>query len=193
MKSIGPALALIACGASRAPSSAPQALPAPASRAIGAGCDPAKEAYACSAERTELLVCDARRWRVAGKCAGAEHCVSSTSKIKCDDTIADVGSPCEGDGDKACSANGSALLECTRATMIVTSPCRGPKGCVVNAGVPTCDRTIAEVGDACDADGEVACTSKGDAVLQCRDKKMQQTTVCNCRVSVSGTSVRCVD
>jgi len=104
-----------------------------------------------------------------------------------------VGARCAIESDNACSSDGAALLRCKSGTMVERSRCRGAKGCVVIAGTPTCDRTVAEVGDACDAESETACTPKGDAVVQCRGKTMIQTTVCNCRVSASGTTVRCVD
>lgn len=185
------AIATAGCGVSRAQTTA-ETLPTPRSVAVGASCDRVKEAYACMADRETLLVCDAARWRVAARCSGVEHCVTRSSTIKCDETISEVSAPCAADGDSACSSDGSRLLECTSGAMVETSRCRGAKGCAVVAGVPTCDRTSAEVGDACGAEGEVACTVKGDAIVECRHKVMVQSTVCSCRVDVAGMSVRCV-
>jgi hypothetical protein len=189
MRAFGACIAILcACGA-RTPSAVEAS---PAALAVGASCDPAKDAYTCASDHIALLACDARRWRVAAQCEGAEHCVSTTSKIKCDDTVGAAGMSCASEGDMACAKDGSALLACTHGAMIETSRCRGPKACVVLAGVPTCDRTVAEEGDACDAEREVACNVKGDAILECRNKTMVQTTVCTCGVSASGTTVRCM-
>jgi hypothetical protein len=168
---------------------APSATPASSSVVVGAPCDPAREAYACTTDHTRVLVCDARRWRVAGKCGGAEHCASAASKLKCDETLADVGAPCVTEGDTACASDGSALLACAHGVMSETSRCRGAKACAVLAGTPTCDRTTAQAGDRCDAEGEAACTPNREAIVECRSHEMVQTTVCHCRAS--GAEVRC--
>ena len=181
------ALILVACGGSQTSKAT-----APSSLAVGESCDPARDAYACTSDGLQMLVCDARHWKLAAKCAGAARCVSTPTKIKCDDTISEAGAPCASEGDVACASDGSALLACTNKTMIETSRCRGDKGCAVVAGTPTCDRTIAEPGDRCDAESEVACTPNHEAIVECRNKTMVQTTVCHCRMSVAGTSVRCL-
>ena len=162
--------------------------PVPSSVAVGAACAP-RDTYACAPSRMEVLVCDARRWRVVEACAGPKHCRSSGSKIECDDTIADLGGACATDDSMACAIDGSALLRCKGGRMTEASLCRGPKRCVVDGTRPTCDRTIAEDGDRCDAESEVACTPKGDAIVECRNHTMVQTTVCRC--TVSGNDVRC--
>jgi hypothetical protein len=180
-------LAFSACGRAHAPLSATPA--SSAALAAGAPCDRAKDAYACTTDHAQVVVCDARRWRVAGKCGGAEHCVSTRTKLACDETLADVGAPCITEGDTACASDGAALLACVHGVMSETSRCRGAKGCAVLAGTPTCDRTTAEAGDRCDAEGEAACAPNREAIVECRSHVMVQTTVCHCRAS--GTEVRC--
>lgn len=145
--------------------------------------------YACGADRTQVLVCDARRWRVGGKCAGAKHCAETSTKIICDDTLGEPGMPCAEEGNTACAFDGASLLTCTKGVMGETSRCRGAQACVVRADVATCDRTVARAGDRCDADGEFACTEDHEAVVECHDHVMVQRSVCHCRVT--GRELQC--
>ncbi len=188
---------LVACGG--AGTSAPKAkvdpLPSPTasttSLVAGAPCNPEKDDWECANDHASVMRCSGARWVLAGECPGPEHCVSTKSKIKCDDTWANVGMRCVADGNMACAFDKSAVLQCTDGVMSEALHCRGAGGCSVRSDLPTCDMTISEVGDRCRGDGEAACTPDHRALVQCRDHVMVKTSACsNCTVT-DKTTIDC--
>lgn len=89
-------------------------------------------------------------------------------------------------------ADAALALEC-RDQVWIAIPCRGPKGCLVEAGNVLCDMSLNQPGDGCPlaAEGQVTCkTPERDAILECRDGALVQTRPCpGC--AGSGDRLRC--
>jgi len=62
-------------------------------------------------------------------CRGMHGCRKQFDKIECDDTLANLGDPCDTEGDISCSVDKTALLTCKGSKMTHTKNCRG--GCSV--------------------------------------------------------------
>lgn len=110
------------------------------------------------------LSCRAFTWRLDA-CRGPAACTPQGEAVHCDQRVADEGDSC-GDDARACSADGTKLLQCDGARMTAVRSCRGPRGCHHDEGEPACDQGAAEIGDPCDADGS-HCASDGHAILRC--------------------------
>ncbi len=156
----------------------------------GARCDGASDGYECGADKASVMKCDGGRWTLVGECLGPKGCTSA-QKISCDDSIADVNEPCATEGSAACSRDGSRLLECSGGAMIQRASCRGELHCQVRGGTPTCDTRIAQAGDPCGGDGEVACAVDGRSLLRCTNHVMVETRTCPDSCAVKGTEILC--
>jgi hypothetical protein len=143
------------------------------------------DAIACSVDHKEALRCVNRRFVLDETCKGPTGCkVASPAKISCDNNVADVNDPCQLEGDYACTTDRSLALRCERHTMRPLNTCRGPKQCVILPRPNTdrvdfsCDDSIAEEGDACDTNGEEACTMDRKGMFVCRGNKFGSLKPC---------------
>jgi len=75
-----------------------------------------------------------------------------------------AGDACTGSG--ASCVDPSSALFCS-STALKPMSCRGPAGCKAANNVVTCDDTIAQLGDGCDEENEVACQPDKKAALEC--------------------------
>jgi len=159
--------------------------------APGEPCDVSQNDYECGPDKVSVVRCTAKHWKLAGKCPGPKGCTSQKQKVSCDDSVADIGMPCATEGSAACSGDKRALLQCKNGMMMEQAKCRGAAGCDATSGVPKCDSTIAEVGDACGNDDEAACSSDGKQLLRCRSHVMAATQACKKTCKVAGTEISC--
>ena len=95
-------------------------------------------AYACSADRATVLVCNAVRWGVTSACRGERGCsVDDGGKVACDDCAALVGDPCDTEGQLACSVDGNVELVCAASYFAKKRECR--RSCVATPETVVCD------------------------------------------------------
>ncbi len=69
--------------------------------------------------------------------------------------------------------------------------CRGPNACRVTGSSVDCDQSLANLNDACDEEGNYACTVDKKASLKCVGKKWTMDEQCPNSCSVSSTEVAC--
>jgi hypothetical protein len=106
--------------------------------------------------------------------------------MRCDQSIARKGDACWIAETDACSEDGHTLLRCASHERSLAVACRGPLGCEPEGffdGKGTldrafCDQSVADVGEACVAEGAGACSSDGRALLACRSGKFAQVSAC---------------
>jgi len=146
----------------------------------------APDSIACTPDHKEALRCTNKRFVLDETCKGPTGCkVDSTQKISCDNDIADVNDPCHFIGDYACTTDRSLVLKCEGNKMVPLNTCRGPKQChilsVANKDKVEflCDDSVAQDGDACDTNGEDACTIDKKGMLVCRGNKFGSWRSCS--------------
>jgi hypothetical protein len=143
----------------------------------GEPCDIGDDGYECTVDKTSVIQCKGKHWKVVGKCPGPNACTSDKQKVKCDDSVADVGMACAFDNTFACSADKKLLLHCKSGAMVEDSKCR--------------DTTIAEAGDSCITEDESACSVDSSHMLKCRSGTMAAVQTCKGGCKLVGTEVHC--
>jgi hypothetical protein len=90
--------------------------------------------YACTTDKKLALKCGVdHKMAALNTCKGAKACrvfeKPEEKKVEfvCDDSVADVGDPCDEAGEKACSVDLKSILECKANKFVPLSPCAG--GC----------------------------------------------------------------
>jgi hypothetical protein len=135
-------------------------------RRAGGRCTLAEEklVVGCATPATALQCVDLRLREVP--CRGPVGCTGAGS---CDQTVAEPGEPCRGDGtrESACSAGSMSTLVCQDGVFAVGRRCRGPLGCAPSPAAVACDQTIAEEADACLEEATGACSVDRKSVLWC--------------------------
>jgi hypothetical protein len=171
--------------------SAPALAIAVALAALACARKPPKPGDVCKIEDEGTMVCAGpttallcrgsrlveRACRGPGGCKGADHAT-------CDMSLGREGDACTPPDLYApivCAEDEGAILVCKDGKLALDMRCRGPKGCnpkdMDSARKFACDRTIGEVGDACNvrgwqADGLGACSVDKKASLVCdKDEK----------------------
>lgn len=164
---------------------------------VGAVCAIEQEGTFVCADAKTGLVCQASRRREI-PCRGPKGCAGEKN-ASCDTSLAREGDACVEAGDtvggtlRVCSENKSALLACRDGHRTLDLRCRGPKGCDPTKPHPengpddACDRSLGEVGDACNTrgwDGESlgACSVDKKALLKCdkdENGKLVVSRVCD--------------
>jgi len=127
---VGTILLFTAC--SPAPSPAPVVAappPGPSSGArlgrlgVGAASGGRCEAeFACSPDRTMALRCDGDAMALFSRCRGPRGCRVGENGVLCDQSIAEIGDACTGDG-AACALDGLNLLVCRGGRFTLKSAC----------------------------------------------------------------------
>jgi hypothetical protein len=86
----------------------------------GAPGDPCERrgSYACSTDGKTMLVCTGTSLAAASSCRGPNGCRIdiATSKVDCDDTVAEVGDPCDEARRITCATDHKAELVCVGVT-----------------------------------------------------------------------------
>jgi hypothetical protein len=144
---------------------------------------------ACAVDAVELLRCDGGRFVSAGRCGGPAGCVVERGAIACDTSRGEAGDPCRDRDEVTCARDAKSALACTAGRLTTRTTCRGPRGCAIDdARKLRCDDSIAEPDDACDLDGQAACSSDGTAELRCVAGKFARVRVCRrppCKATAS--------
>ncbi len=157
----------------------------------GEPCDLGDDGYECTVDKKTVLQCKGKHWKSVGKCAGPNGCTSDKQKVKCDDSISDVGTACAFENQFACSSDKKLLLHCKNGAMVEDSKCRGPKGCDPTASTAKCDTTVAKAGDSCVTEDESACSVDSSQMLRCRSGMMTTVQTCKGGCKLVGTEVHC--
>lgn len=149
----------------------------------GDGCE-TDDDVSCSTDKKAALECHNNKFEVGSTCKGPKGCVLDGDKISCDDDVADENDPCHFDDDYACTSDKQRVLRCKDKKMVAYNACRGPNGCVIKEEPVEhkiefeCDDTVAQVGDACDTEGNPACSVDKANLLQCKSGTFQQHRAC---------------
>jgi hypothetical protein len=138
------------------------------------------------ADGTSALVC-VNDVLTAVPCHGTKGCMSTSTTIECDNSLATVGDICLTQGDISCAADHKAALECDNGKFKVAGTCKGADGCQLKPGNRiACDSNVAESGDPCHTNGDYACAMDKKFVLKCDDHKFGEIATCRgpkaCRV-----------
>lgn len=137
-----------------------------------------KGSEALCVDDATALSCKGGRF-VEVACAGPSGCAKYSGGASCDTTVAAPGGACMGDDDeRACSPDGTRALVCNGATFDVDLECRGPRGCTMSGRAPSCDTSVARIGDRCRPQGALACNEDRDQLLVCRHGKMELSRAC---------------
>jgi len=127
----------------------------------GDGCDPVwSSAPACDDEAKKELVCNKTGvFAFKRHCRGPKGCVVKDGKATCDDSVQEVGDPCESLPEQ-CNKDGRAMLICNFG-MVAEKACPGPEGCKKSSGgVVSCDTGFSYIGVPCEKKGQLACTKR---------------------------------
>jgi len=158
------------------------------------------ESHACTTDFTRVVECkNGERFVVRSTCRGPAGCTVTGRRISCDETIADVGDPCQPTGadDYSCSSDGKSETRCdaASATVVHSQDCRGPRACGVDHDTVRCDVTVAREGEACRPEGLVACAEDGKVELACSPQQQwAKKRACprrGCSVSPDGRTFVC--
>jgi hypothetical protein len=82
------------------------------------------EDLACSTDGKALLKCKKDHYAVEFTCKGPLGCKVDGTKVRCDDDIADVGDPCNGEGNWACTPDKKQLLSCHQGKFKSDQQCK---------------------------------------------------------------------
>jgi hypothetical protein len=146
---------------------------------------------ACTPDGKQFLECKGNKLVQTGTCSGPRGCYPSGNELRCDQSQANPGDICSGDG-VACGTDPKQLMRCKDGKFVLDGACRGASGCRDIAGRIECDQTIGAVGDKCEGTGS-ACDPDGKALLTCKNNKLERVNACRgpegCQVV--GPNVRC--
>jgi hypothetical protein len=151
--------------------------------AVNDGCNTPDDA-ACSPDFKNALLCKHGAFAVAETCKGPGGCKVAGDTITCDNDVSDPGDPCRASGDYACTSDRGTVLRCDANKMTVLNTCRGPKACAIVAHPAenkvefVCDDSLAQDGDACDTNGEEACSMDKKSILVCNANKFSGAKPC---------------
>jgi hypothetical protein len=95
---------------------------------VNDACDQPND-VACAVDHKFALECQNGKFALAETCKGARGCVVDGDKISCDNDVADLGDPCQTEGDYACTADKLMALKCTAHKFEALNTCRGEEAC----------------------------------------------------------------
>lgn len=152
------------------------------------------EHFSCGTDKKSELKCKDGTWQLVAKCAGPKGCEAQGMFVKCDQSVANEGDPCEPgtSGESfACTADKKAELKCDGGKWKLFSKCQGPKACEVQGLFVKCDNTVAAVGDPCSKDGDPACSLDGKSIVECKGGKYAVAQACAGSCKVDGMFIKC--
>jgi hypothetical protein len=166
---------------------------------VGDSCDEVGD-FACAVDKKAALSCKDNKFVVEETCKGARACALQKDGLYCDNDLADQGDPCHTEGDYACTNDKKLALKCADThVMVALNTCKGAKGCRV-LELPeqkkvefVCDDAVADANDACDENGEQACTVDRTTLLQCSNNKFLFLKACagGCSFDPNGDKFAC--
>ena len=164
----------------------------------GDGCDTAGD-VACGVDHKSALECQGGKFAVAETCKGARACEVQGDKISCDNDVADLDDPCRIEADYACTSDKLVALKCVAKKFQSLNTCRGKDGCRV-LELPEekktdflCDDSIAQENDACDTEGEEACSMDKTQIFRCKSAHFAKDHDCpgGCSFDEKGETFVC--
>lgn len=87
--------------------------------------------HACGLDKKSHLVCKGGKFTLVENCRGEKACREVGDKIDCDDSLANVGEPCDTADNHACAVDGKAVLKCNGSKWTADDACKGRKVCKV--------------------------------------------------------------
>lgn len=146
----------------------------------------------CSPDGKHLVRCNGGKYTFT-LCRGPGGCNTKDGDSTCDQSRAEVGDACGTTTGSACSLDGKQMVRCDGGKFVATEVCRGELGCHGADGKVQCDKSRAEIGDACTDGG--ACSADGKQVLTCKDGKMALRYACRGAVGcqLEGGNVKCAE
>jgi len=92
----------------------------------GASCTASNEGNgSCTPDGKSLLICKGGKMIVAATCKGMHGCREAFNKLECNQTISDLGDPCEDwEGKPACSTDKKTRLVCKNGKMVKDKVCK---------------------------------------------------------------------
>jgi hypothetical protein len=129
---------------------------------------------------------------VVGGCKGVTDVAGADARIEPDGAAreARAGAACTGDA-LVCTDDARAMLACDAGRFVVRTTCGGARGCAVDGGRVACDDSIASMGDACDLDGQAACSADGTTELRCVHSTFTRVRVCHHSCKASDAEILC--
>jgi hypothetical protein len=98
--------------------------------------------YACSKDGKTALGCRNGRFELASSCDGPKACAITgpvgAQKVQCDDSIADLGSPCDKEGHYACLRDRSRIIQCRAHVFVADDKCKKTERCAVKSETVGC-------------------------------------------------------
>jgi len=138
----------------------------------------------CAEDGKSVLVCRGGKLTASLVCPKGD-CHAFGRHADCAAIVAKAGSPCPTDSDTYCAEDERSLLKCKNGLLEASRPCHGKQGCHGGKN-PTCDDTLAAIGDACTLSGLVVCAEDGESELVCHNGRFIVSRACKksgCKVT----------
>ncbi len=130
------------------------------------------DSIVCDGSQKIQLACADGKLVAQRTCHGALGCQTVPGGgVRCDRTQALEGEDCRDEGSGACDMSKKNVLVCQGGHFRTQMHCLGPVGCELPGNYSVrCDKSIVEIGEACDEGGSVSCSPDGKQV-KCDDGK----------------------
>lgn len=158
----------------------------------GDACMGEDDEYACTPDSKRVLGCKNGHYETLFECRGKGGCSIAGKAYTCDTSVAQKGDPCKA-GTNACSVSGDLLFACNDGKFGLHRYCRGAKGCTVTSEGPTCDESIALIGDPCGVSGRIACGNDGKTQLICQGGTYAKSLTCKTACVVTNKPGHAID
>lgn len=95
---------------------------------------------ACSLDGKSVLACDAQQFAALFSCRGEKGCEANGSHLECDQTVAELGDPCDArlEGHIACNVEHTSTLVCHGGKFAVDAACKKGTSCEVEGKETRC-------------------------------------------------------
>jgi hypothetical protein len=99
--------------------------------------------YACSPDKKVAVVCRSGKFTVASNCKGKNGCrvtgdKNTGFKVECDDSIANIGDPCDKEGHFACAPDEKQIVKCVGKKFAADDKCKKQEKCAVKGELVGC-------------------------------------------------------
>lgn len=99
--------------------------------------------HACSADQKTALVCRSGKFVLASNCKGKNGCKiggdkNTGFKVECDDSLANVGDPCEKEGQYSCAPDERSIVKCVSKKFSQDDRCKPKEKCAVKGDLVGC-------------------------------------------------------
>lgn len=92
--------------------------------------------FGCSTDHKVLMICRDGKWGAVSSCRGPDGCkFTEAQRAICDDTVAMEGDPCDTPGERTCSVDKKAELECRDKKYVKKRDCKRKDGCLYRPGI----------------------------------------------------------